>query len=50
MTQPTGEPSGTPRVIDTRSDVDFTSTYVAVVLVEGIVLAALWFFSRYFSA
>ncbi len=50
MTQPTGGPSGEPHVIDTRGDVSFSSTYAAVVLVEAVVLAALWFFSRYFGA
>ena len=50
MTQPTGGPSGAPHVIDTRGDVRFTVTYAAVVLIEVVVLAALWFFSRYFGA
>ena len=54
MRQPSGGPSGSARVIDTRGDTEgdarFTLTYVAVVVVEVVVLAALWFFSRYFSA
>ncbi len=49
-TQPTGGPSGAPHVIDTRGDASFTVTYAAVVVIEVVVLAALWFFSRYFSA
>jgi len=44
------QPSGAPHVIDTKGDANFTFTYVAVVVVEVVVLAALWFFSRYFSA
>jgi hypothetical protein len=50
MTLPTGESSGTGPIIDTRGDENFAPTYVAVVLVEVIVLAALWAFSRYFAA
>ena len=50
MTQPTGGPSGSARIIDTRGDMNFSFTYVAVVVVEGVVLVALWFFSRYFGA
>ena len=50
MTYQTDDPSGAPRPIDTRGDVLFTSTYAAVVLVELVVLAALWGFSRYFGA
>ena len=50
MTQPTGGPSGSSRIIDTRGDMSFSFTYVAVVVVEGVVLVALWFFSRYFGA
>ena len=49
MTQPTGDPSGAPCRIDTEGDVNFTVSYAAVVLIEVVVLAALWFFSRYFS-
>ena len=48
--RPTGGPSDAPPVIDTRGDVSLSSTYAAVVLVEAVVLAALWFFSRYFGA
>ncbi len=44
------QPSGAPHVIDTKGDASFTFTYVAVAVVEVVVLAALWFFSRYFSA
>ena len=50
MTQPTGARSGAPRIVDTRGDANFTSTYAAVVLIEVAVLAALWFFSQYFGA
>jgi hypothetical protein len=50
MTQPSGGPSGSPRIIDTEGDASFTCTYIAVVVVEVVVLAALWFFSRYFGA
>ena len=49
MTQPTGEPSAAPHVIDTSGDANLASTYAAVVVVEVFVLAALWFFSRYYS-
>ncbi len=38
-----------PRVLDTRGDESFAATYVAVVVVEAFVLAALWLFSRHFS-
>ena len=44
------QPSGAPHVIDTRGDVNFSSTYAAVVVIEVVVLAALWLFSRYFGA
>ena len=50
MTQPTGGPSGAPHVIDTRGDASFTATYLAVVMTEVVVLAALWVFSQYFGA
>lgn len=49
MTQTSGGPSGLPRIIDTEGDTSFTATYVAVVVVEVAVLAALWFFSQSFS-
>ncbi len=49
MTQSTGGPSVAPHVIDTRGDASFSSTYAAVVVIEVVVLAALWFFSRYYS-
>ena len=49
MTQPTGRPSGAAHIIDTESDTSFTLIYAAVVVVEVAVLAALWFFSRYFG-
>ncbi len=50
MTQPTGGPSAAPHFIDTKGDASLTAVYAAVVLVEVVVLAALWFFSRYFGA
>ena len=50
MTEATGARPGAPRIIDTRGDANFTSTYVAVVLIEAAVLAALWFFSQFFGA
>ena len=50
LTQPTGERSGVPHIVDTRGDANFTATYAAVVLIEAAVLAALWFFSQYFGA
>ncbi len=50
MIQPTGGSSRSPRIIDTEGDASFTFIYVAVVVVEVVVLAALWFFSRYFSS
>ena len=50
VTQPTGDPSGASHVIDTRGDASFSFTYAAVVVIEVIVLAALWFFSRHFGA
>ncbi len=50
MAQPSAEPSGAPPVIDTRGEENFTPTYVAVVLIEIVVLTALWLFSRHFSA
>ena len=48
MPQSPGVRPDAPRIIDTRGDASFTSTYMAVVLTEVAVLAALWFFSRYF--
>ena len=50
MTQPTGGPSGAPHIIDTRGEANFSFTYAAVVVIEAVVLVALWFFSWYFSA
>ena len=50
MTQPPGGPSAAPHFIDTKGDASLTAVYAAVVLVEVVVLAALWFFSRYFGA
>ena len=50
VTQPTGDPSGASHVIDTRGDANFTVAYAAVVLIEVVVLGALWFFSRYFGS
>ncbi len=49
VSQPLSVPSREVRVIDTRGDEPFTAVYVAVVAIEGFVLAALWLFSRYFS-
>ena len=49
MAQTTRDPSGAPHVVDTRGDASFTVTYAAVVVTEVVVLAALWFFSRYYS-
>ena len=45
----TPEPEDVPRLLDTRGDEPFNATYVAVVVVEVLVLAALWLFSRHFS-
>ena len=42
--------SGAPRIVDTRGDANFTPAYVGVVLIEVVVLAALWVFSQYFGA
>ena len=50
MTRPTRGPSGAPHIIDTKGDASFAVTYAAVVLIEVVVLAALWFFSQYFGA
>ena len=38
-----------PRVLDTRGEQPFAATYAAVLVVEALVLAALWIFSRHFS-
>ena len=45
----TPQPEDVPRVLDTRGDEPFAATYVAVIVVEALVLAALWLFSRHFS-
>ncbi|MCY4506558.1 MAG: hypothetical protein OXG35_06315 [Acidobacteria bacterium] len=45
----TPQPEDVPRLLDTRGDESFAATYVAVVVVEALVLAALWVFSRHFS-
>ena len=45
----TSQPEDVRRVLDTRGDEPLAATYVAVVVVEALVLAALWLFSRYFS-
>lgn len=44
----TPQPDDVPRVLDTGGE-RFTVTYAAVVVVEALVLAALWLFSRHFS-
>ena len=49
MSQPLNDPPRPVRVIDTRGDEPFKAVYVAVVTIEGVVLAGLWLFSRYFS-
>ncbi len=43
------QPEDVPSVLDTRGDEPLGATYVAVVVVEALVLAALWLFSRHFS-
>ena len=45
----TPQPEDVPRLLDTRGDEPFAATYVAVMVVEALVLAALWLFSRHFS-
>ena len=45
----TQQPEDVPRVLDTRGDEALGATYVAVIVVEALVLAALWLFSRHFS-
>ena len=45
----TPQPEDVARVLDTRGDEPLGATYVAVVVVEALVLAALWLFSRHFS-
>ena len=45
----TPQPDDIRRVLDTRGDEPLAATYVAVVVVEAVVLAALWLFSRHFS-
>ena len=42
-------PEDVPRLLDTRGDEPLAATFVAVVVVEALVLAGLWLFSRYFS-
>ena len=37
------------KVTDRVSDTDMTSTYIRVVVVEAILLAALWLLGRVFS-
>ena len=43
-------PSGSPLATVPRYTRPMTRTYVAVVVVQILVLAALWFLSRYFTA
>ena len=38
------------RLIDTSGDQPLAVTFVAVVVVEAVVLTGLWLFSRYFSS
>ena len=38
------------RLIDTSGDQPLAGTFVAVVVVEVVVLTGLWLFSRYFSS
>lgn len=45
----TPQPDDGHRVLDTRGEEPFAATYVAVVVVEAAVLAALWLFSRHYS-
>ena len=45
----TQQPEEVPRVLDTRGEEPFAATYAAVLVVEALVLAALWIFSRHFS-
>ncbi len=49
MAMPSPDPADAPRLIDTRGDQSLGRTYVAVLLVEVVTLAALWFFSSYFT-
>jgi hypothetical protein len=45
----TQQPEDVPRVLDTRGEEPFAATFAAVLVVEALVLAALWIFSRHFS-
>lgn len=45
----TPQPDDVHRVLDTRGEEPFAATYAAVLVVEALVLAALWLFSRHFS-
>ena len=45
----TSQPEDIRRVLDTRGAEPLAATCVAVVVVEALVLAALWLFSRHFS-
>ena len=45
----TPQPDDVHRVLDTRGEESFAATYAAVLVVEALVLAALWLFSRHFS-
>lgn len=44
----TGEPR-TPDVERPESDTPMTSTYIQVLALEAVIIAALWFFGRMFA-
>jgi len=49
VTPPPDEPTAAPPLFDTRGETPLGRTYIAVILVEAVTLAALWFFSSHFS-